>query len=388
MPRRKSSSSFSKAQVRTHPRANAAPAGKSRRNSFVETAVNKALEYIDTALTGTTFSLPSPANRRLCDEKLKLSASHRVACLFLALYSLTDTEWDFDQVPTGARGKFGDKRLAEQLSQRSLTLHDAITAFGENLGWKGDVKAISLQRRDKFSAFVKALEDATPAERERIARYLAARFAESRREMTPLPPVGSDVLTFVRAKDLFLRLLAEKSEGHIQQFLAAALLAVHRRRFGYNTVTHHPHAADKYDRTAGDIEEWHGDTLVRAYEVTVRPDWKSRMSVFKSKMDAFRLTKYVILASAVNTDEELAEPARLLTFLKPYGRDIAVVDLKDFFAVMAMELWPDELRAAVNLCYDHLCNPKLCGVPSYQEAYRAIVNRWLDSAPTDSGTKT
>ena len=51
-------------------------------------------------------------------------------------------------------------------------------------------------------------------------------------------------------------------------------------------------------------------------------------------MDENNLSKYVIFASDVNKDDDLAEPARLIVFLEPYGRDIAVVDLMDFFNVM------------------------------------------------------
>ena len=142
--------------------------------------------------------------------------------------------------------------------------------------------------------------------------------------------------------------------------------------------THHPHAADKYDETAGDIEEFHEGRLIRAYEVTVRPDWKNRLSAFRAKMDKYGLAKYIILAGGVNSDDELAEPARLITFLKPMGRDIAVVDIHDLAMVMAAELTSWELREVVNLAFDYLCQRELCGRAEFQEAYRAVVDKWLD----------
>ena len=142
--------------------------------------------------------------------------------------------------------------------------------------------------------------------------------------------------------------------------------------------THHPHASDKFDETAGDIEEFHEGRLVRAYEVTVRADWKNRLSAFRGKMDRYSLTKYVIIAGGVNTDEELAEPARLITFLKPTGRDIAVVDIHDVSMVMAAELTAVELREVVNLSFDFLCQKSLCGRADFQDAYRDVVDRWLD----------
>lgn len=350
------------------------------RNKNIEIAVQLALEKVDAFIAGTTLSsLPPKNSRRACDAQLAhRSGSVRLGSLFLACYAAVDPKWDCDRVPTGSRGKYGDKLLSEQLTQREITLHNAITAFGENLGWKGNVTSFRLSNDSRFSRFCGVLAKTRAKGRMLIVDYLAAKFAESRSETKPLPPVDDNVLTFARAKQLFTDLLALSSEGHVQQFLMAAMLGVHRRRFGVEVRTHHPHAADKYDKTAGDIEEFHEGRLIRAYEVTVRPDWKNRLSAFRAKMDTFELTKYVIIAGGVNDDEELAEPARLITFLKPTGRDIAVVDIHDVAVVMAAELSSSELREVVNLTFDFLCQRELCGRAEFQEAYRDIVDKWLD----------
>ena len=63
---------------------------------------------------------------------------------------------------------------------------------------------------------------------------------------------------------------------------------------------------------------------MRAYEVTVRPDWKNRVGDFRKKMDTANLRKYTIIASGVNCDHDLAEPADMIRFLAPYGRDIVM----------------------------------------------------------------
>ncbi len=107
--------------------------------------------------------------------------------------------------------------------------------------------------------------------------------------------------------------------GHIQQFLIAALLHEYRRRYSIEITTHHPHAADKFDETAGDIEERRDGQLGRAYEVTVRDDWKNRISNFKKKMDRFGLSKYIIIAAGINTDSEWKEQATMALKLEPYG---------------------------------------------------------------------
>ncbi len=215
-------------------------------------------------------------------------------------------------------------------------------------------------------------------ERVLAAEYMAARFAESRQVIAPLPPVGNDVLTYARARLLFYSLIAIPSEGNIQQFLVAALLQVHRARYGYEIRTHHVHASDKFDTTAGDIEELHDGNLLRAYEVTVRPDWKNRVGDFRAKMDQAGLKKYTIIASNVGTDEDLAEPASLIRFLHPYGRDIAVVDIYDFVNVFAMELSAEELRRAVNQTYSYLTTPSLCGRADIVGRFAKAVAGWLD----------
>jgi len=350
------------------------------RNEKVETAAKLALKRVDEFIAGAKLQLPGAASRKACDDLLaKQRASARAASLFLAFYSIVDPAWDCDGVPTGIRGQFGDKILSEQMTQRHITLHDAITAFGENLGWKGNVENARLSSDPRFKVFAAVLREAVAEERVLIADYLAAKFAESRREAKPLPPIGDDVLTFARAKQLLTALLALPTEGHVQQFVIAAMLAVHRRRYSMEVRTHHPHAADKYDETAGDIEEYHEGKLFRAYEVTVRPDWKNRLSAFKAKMDLYKLAKYIIIAGGVNADDELAEPAKLITFLKPTGRDIAVVDIYDVAMVMSAELTAGELRESVNLAYDFLCQEKLCGRTAFQEAYRQVVDKWLDT---------
>ncbi len=294
-------------------------------------------------------------------------------------YRLIEPEWDLDEVPVGTRGTYGDKLLSEQLTQRNITLHDSITAFAENLGWKGNVRNVRLSNDPRFNAFLRAVKDADVKECRRIANLLAQQFATSRRQIDPLPAVGPDVLTFVRAKALFYALLTISSEGYIQQFLIAALLWVYRRRNSVEVKTHHPHAADRYDETAGDIEEWREDELVRAYEVTVRDDWKNRISNFRQKMDRFKLHKYIIIAWGINSDVGWSVPASMALKLEPYGRDIAVVDILDVVNVMAAEMTPEELRTAVNKGFDYLSDRRLSGREDFKSAYREAVRGWLDT---------
>jgi hypothetical protein len=355
----------------------------SRRNTSVEAAVTATLERIDAFAAGAELRPITAQLRAACDSLLdEQSASARTAGLFLAFYWLHDTKWNGDEVPVGIRGKYGDKLLSEGLTERSVTRHNAITAFAENLGWKGNVRRFKLSRDERLKDFVAALKRSGPRGRQRAADYLAQKYAESRVVEKPLPPVGADVLTFVRAKVLFYGLLALHSEGHVQQFLIAALLYEYRRRHSVEVRTHHPHAADLYDDTAGDIEEYRDDELVRAYEVTGRDDWMNRISNFKRKMDRFHLRKYVIIASGINSDSEWSVPATMALNLEKHGRDIAVVDIADVVNFLAAELTAVELRGAVNKAYEYLSAKKLSGREDFKAAYRNVVRLWLDEAAT------
>lgn len=107
------------------------------RNKNVEKAVDDALHAIDGFISGDQVPIPAPSHRRAIDNMIKEKrGSIRLATLFLLFYWRLDEEWNKRDIPVGIRGKYGDKRFSEELKKRNITLHDNITAFGENLGWK------------------------------------------------------------------------------------------------------------------------------------------------------------------------------------------------------------------------------------------------------------
>ncbi len=127
----------------------------SRRNERVEQAIRNALRRIDEFVSGANLQrLPSPNHRRAIEDLLQgQRASVRTATLFLMFYRLAEPGWDLSEVPVGVRGTYGDKLLLEELTQRDITLHDSITAFAENLGWKGNVRNVKLSNDPRFKAF-------------------------------------------------------------------------------------------------------------------------------------------------------------------------------------------------------------------------------------------
>ena len=159
------------------------------RNALVERAVDEALARIDAFIEGDKLAaLPNATARAAMDGQLGHgSNSVRLASLFFVFYSTVDPAWDCNSIPTGIRGTYGDKRLATQLGLRSITLHNAVTAFGENLGWKGNVTNSRLQNDVRFDVFARALAGLNAEQRTLCADYMAARFGESRKVISPLP---------------------------------------------------------------------------------------------------------------------------------------------------------------------------------------------------------
>ena len=356
---------------------------ESLRNEEIERATDRLIALLDRFIEGQPLSAPIPVRaQRVFDDQTRRSAggSVRLASAFFVAYSVGNPDWDFASIPVGIRGQHGDKKLAAALTDRHVTFHLNITAFGENLGWKGNVRRFNLQTDDRFSNFLRDLSALDGSERAQLVEHVAWRLFESRAVPRALPTLPATYLTYSRALALCEDLIRIPSEGHIQQFLVAGFLTVQRARLGWKIVTHHPHASDKFDATVGDIEEYIEDRLIAAYEVTVRDDWKNRLPDFRKKLERGGLTKYVIIASNVRDDPQLRPARALVAFTDPLGFDLAVVDIQDFFSVFCAELSKDELVAAFNKTYEFISSPTLCGRHDIMDSYRDAVGVWMEAA--------
>ena len=348
--------------------------------AFVREAVARTLRRIDAYLAGETLrDLPPPDLRHAADALIGQSASVRTAGLFLASYSVVDPDYDFASVPRGWRGTSGDKLLCEGLRERSLALGD-VKAFAENIGAKGAQSDFDPSIDARFAPFAPQMSRADPADRARVAEYLASRYADSQQVLPTLPAVGDDVLTFDRAKALFHGVLDSASGGALQQFLVAGLLREARKGTGIDVVTHNPYGSDRSDRTAGDVEERVGNVVLRAYEVTATLPWRDRLSAAQRKMDRHGLAKYVVLGRGVNGASEWSEPAQLGLQLRPHSRDIAVVDLEDVVNWMAAQLSASQIRSVLRDVEAMVRSPALCGRHDVAQLYADLVGRWLDGA--------
>lgn len=352
------------------------------RNRNIETAVDKILDQLDKLIEGESLSAVVPQKiARLFDATIQpAKGSVRLAMAFFISYSLTCKDWDFASIPVGIRGTYGDKKLAAGLTSRHVTYHMAVTAFGENLGWKGNVRNFDLKGDPRFANFVSELVAMSSDDKAHLFNHAIWRMFESRAIPKAMPPLPKNYMTYARSLALCEDLLALKTEGHVQQFLVAAFLTIHRGRFGNTVKTHHPHASDTFDGTSGDIEEFRDGSLVAAYEVTVRDDWKNRLPDFHAKMVKGRLTKYVIFASGVHSDARLASAKKLIEFTRGIEFDLAIVDIRDFFCVFCAELTKDEIAMAINLAYEFLLRPDLCGKSLVQNQFQNVVDIWMGAA--------
>ena len=360
----------------------------SRRNKMVEEAINSAIANVRKYLDDPKATVPTlkKASRLAVDSLFKnQSSSVALACFFLVYYKLEDWTYDFDKAPTGMRGKFGDKKLSSFLNEHYITLHGEVTAFGENIGYKGNSKLFSFRDNAKFSKFTAHLDTLNKTDTHKLAYHLAWKYASSQHVPEILHPIDESTLTYAKAKALFHNLLELETEGMLQQFLIAGLLNVLRARDQITIRTHHPHSSDRHN--AGDIEELDGENrVIRAYEVTVRPDWKNRIPDFRSKMDKWGLRKYIIIAGDVNNDPELSQPANLIQTIDRFERDIAVIDIYDVVHYLAQELSHLEIQQAVQETNKYLRNSKLCGRSEYIELYRDTIGNWLDSIIAEEDT--
>lgn len=351
-----------------------------RRNVKVEAAVDRVVTALDKLINGEPISNPTPKSIQSVFESAieKAKGSARLAIVFFIAYSMDAIAWNFEAIPIGIRGTYGDKKLASALTSRHVNFHMAVTAFGENLGWKGNVRKFNLKSDDRFSSFIKRLERLSAVERQQLFDFSIWTLLQTRAVPKALPKLPAKYLTYSRALALCEDLTSLQTEGHVQQFLVASFLATHRARVGNSIKTHHPHASDKFDDTCGDIEEFRNEELVAAYEVTVRDDWKNRLPDFHAKMVKGKLSKYVIIASNVHSDGQLSSAQRLLYFTKGIPFDLAVVDMRDFFCVFCAELSKDEISNAINLTYEFLLRQDLCGRSEFQTRFRGIVGTWME----------
>jgi hypothetical protein len=325
-------------------------------------AATFALDRIDSFKVGSPPPAIDKDLRAAIDAMMgRANKSDRPALLFLAAYKHLHPEHDADDVPSGWRPV--DKNLCVALTERGLTLHGNITSYAENMGIKGQASSFSLFSRKPLGDILKMMQANKNAKA--VLDYVAWLFAQSYREEAEPVDLGKGYLTFIRAEQVCLELLGKPTQGHIQQFLIAALLTAYHSDPGWEVRTHHPHGSDKSDKTAGDVEVFDdSEKLVEAYEVTVRPDWKNRKADLRAKAEANRPAAYILVCERTG-DPDLEAPENLESFMTSVGGDIAVIDIRAFVSVLLVQLDSEGRKRALQTLQALVRDKDLCGVPDY-----------------------
>lgn len=348
------------------------------RNTNVEHAVEIILDLLDEFIAGKKLvSVPREKVKQEIDDFLNdiNSGSVLLASTFLLAYSIVTDKYNFKDVPVGVRGKYGDKKLSNELNKRYVTIHNRIVAFGENLGWKGNVNNFNLFNDKRFE-ILKVFSKLSHKEREILLTYIIWHFYDSIKKPKAIPRLHDSYLTYGRCVNLFDKIVRKRSEGYFPQFLVSAMLKIQRR--GTTTIrTHHPHAADKYDSAVGDIEEYYNGKLIAAYEVTVRPDWRNRIEGFRDKMYHNNLNKYVIIAGDIASNDSTNTVDSLLNFTERLGFDLAIVDLYEFIRVFVGDKTADQLIDVINTVYEYLLDDNLCGRIKLIDDYRKMIDKFI-----------
>ena len=80
----------------------------------------------------------------------------------------------------------------------------------------------------------------------------------------------------------------------------------------------------------------------------------------------------------MRSDSHLSPATKLIEFVQDLPFDLAVVDIREFFAVFCAELQKEEIATAINRAYELLSDPKLSGREDILAKYRSVTNEWLE----------
>lgn len=338
-------------------------------------AVALALDCVDLPDTAAAATLPG-LGQQFIDAILGSTRnnSDKVALLFLLAYKSGVPSWNIGKLPQGWRP--ADKHLAGGLTVRALTLHGNVTSPGENMGSKGNAAGFDLFKRPRLGDALSYFQS-NPHHVLAGLHYVAARFKASYRPPVTIKAPASGALVYTRALVIAHRLLHAESGGHFPQFLVAALLrALHESLgTGLRVSTQHPNAADEVSKAAGDVELVATDNkVVDAFEVTVRPDWKNRRQDLLTKMRKAGLSRYNLLCIIDPDDPDIGDVSTRHAYMQELGGyDIAVVDIREFVAVVLQQLPLQGRKAVLTYLEEYIKDPKLSGIPNLIDALKAII---------------
>ena len=184
-----------------------------------------------------------------------------------------------------------------------------------------------------------------------FAAYLTKEFSKQSTQLLPLPEIAASRLTFLNFALFHDRLISVGSGGAFEQYLLAGLLEQELKMTGngHRIQTKNVGSNDAATHAGGDIEVRHGQTLLKAYEVTAN-DWATKISQLNASAKA-GLTEVTVVAKGVST----TSPETLNDLLKKktqsIGIDVSVLDLENILNVLSSRITPHARAEVIAYVY-------------------------------------
>jgi hypothetical protein len=177
--------------------------------------------------------------------------------------------------------------------------------------------------------------------------YLAARIAETARNLPDMPSLDTPRLTFPAVFALLDEMLSRPSAGAHEQFIFAALLEAWRAKLGETGVveTKNLNASDASAGSAADVQERHRGQVTEAYELTAS-DYGTKIRKAQTTLRRHDLRRVHIVArdAAKATGEEIAAAL-------PTDLDLTVLDVREEVRSMLARLGRPHRRYALERLY-------------------------------------
>lgn len=188
-----------------------------------------------------------------------------------------------------------------------------------------------------------ASTEATFEDVQAVAAQFLRRLAALRRDVSPMPELDTERLTWAAVVAVLEALLAEGSGGAYEQLIVAALVeALHAAEAEQHRVyvtTKPVSASDESSKAAGDVQVREPSGAVRDAVEVADTDWAGKVAQAVASMKRDDLRRFLIVARAAGLPARAdVESAIRAAKEHPEQRDIAVLDLRSELRSMVARL--------------------------------------------------
>lgn len=187
-----------------------------------------------------------------------------------------------------------------------------------------------------------------------FAIRLTEGFASRAVSLPAMPKIAAARLTHANFRMFREMLLEDGSGGALEQYLLAGLLSqeLATTGAGHRIHTKNVGASDAATNSGGDVEVRHGQTLLKAYEVTAN-EWSTKLAQLNSSAAA-GLDEVTIVANGVAGVPADVISQGLSSRSEQLGVDVAVLDLPGLLDVLASRISRHARAEAILFLYQSL----------------------------------